>query len=181
MHQAQAPKENNSLGLAISGGAIGAKVAGIPGALVGAGIGVIIGQSTKKEILSKTKVLISFDYDYDSDLKKLLLGQSQKSDTPFEIEDWSVKEHIPGDWKAKVRSRLKRVDQVIVICGEYTHRAIGVAEEVKIAQEESIPYFLIKGRSSKNCTKPTTAKASDIIHKWTWEKLKFLIGDGSNK
>ena len=126
--------------------------------------------------MSKPKVLISFDYDHDSDLKTFLVGQSKHSDSPFEIADWSVKEHITGDWKEKVRSRIKRVDLVIVICGEKTHTATGVAAEVKIAQEEATPYFLLKGRSDKNCTKPTTAKASDKIYNWTWDNLKKLIG-----
>ncbi len=126
--------------------------------------------------MTKPKVLISFDYDNDSDLKNLLVGQSKLSDSPFEIADWSVKEHLTGDWKQKVRTKMKRVDQIIVICGEKTHTATGVAAEVTIAQEESVPYFLLNGRAAKNCTKPTTAKPTDKIYNWTWDNLKKLIG-----
>lgn len=151
-------------------------MAGLPGAVAGIVTGLIITNSTGRAAVSKPKVLISFDYDHDSDLKMLLVGQSKHSDTPFEIADWSVKEHITGDWKQKVRSRMKRVDQVIVICGEKTHTATGVAAEVKIAQEESIPYFLLYGRSSKACTKPTTARVSDKMYDWTWDNLRSLIG-----
>ena len=151
-------------------------MAGLPGAVAGIVTGLIITNSTGRAAVSKPKVLISFDYDHDSDLKMLLVGQSKHINTPFEIADWSVKEHITGDWKQKVRSRMKRVDQVIVICGEKTHTATGVAAEVKIAQEEAIPYFLLYGRSSKACTKPTTARVSDKMYDWTWDNLRSLIG-----
>ena len=88
------------------------------------------------------------------------------------------KKHITGNWKEKVRSKIRRVDQIAVICGEKTHTAIGVSAEIQLAQEEGIPYFLLKGRSQKTCTKPKSAKASDKIYKWTWDNLKALIGGG---
>jgi len=124
---------------------------------------------------SKVRVFISFDYDHDVDLKNLLVGQARNEDSPFEIIDMSVKEELTGDWKEKVRQRIKRVDQVIVICGEYTDTANGVAAEVKITQEEGKPYFLLWGRSDKTCVKPRTAKESDKIYKWTWDNLKRLL------
>lgn len=124
---------------------------------------------------AKKRVFISFDYDHDLDLKNLLVGQSKNEDSPFEIADWSVKEEILGDWKSKVRERIKKVDVVAVICGQYTDTATGVSVEVKIAQEEDIPYFLLWGRSDKTCKKPKSAKQSDKIYKWTWDNLKKLI------
>ena len=51
----------------------------------------------------------------------------------------------------------------------------GVSAELRIAQEENIPYFLLQGRSDGG-TKPTAAKDSDKIYKWTWDNLKLLIG-----
>jgi len=124
---------------------------------------------------SKVKVFISFDYDHDVDLKNLLVGQAKNEDSPFEIIDMSVKEELVGDWKEKVRQRIRKVDQVIVICGEYTNTANGVAAEVKITQEEGKPYFLLWGRSDKTCVKPRTAKESDKIYKWIWDNLKRLL------
>jgi len=125
---------------------------------------------------TKTKAFISFDYDNDSDLKTMLVGQSKNDDTPFEIADYSVKQELSGDWKEKVCGRIKRADQVIVICGQYTDTASGVNIELGIAQEEEIPYFLLWGRSDKTCKKPKNAKSSDKIYKWTWDNLKALIG-----
>lgn len=124
---------------------------------------------------AKTKVFISFDFDNDEDLKILLVGQAKNDDSPFEITDMSVKDELSGDWKEKVRTRIKKVDQVVVICGEHTDTASGVAAEVKIAQEESKPYFLLNGRSGKTCVKPKNAKDTDKIYNWTWDNLKLLL------
>lgn len=126
--------------------------------------------------MAKKRVFTSFDFDHDEDLRNLLVGQSRNPDSPFELHDWSVKEPMTGDWKSKVRTRIKRCHLMIVMCGEYTHTATGVSAELSIAQEENIPYFLLKGRSGKVCTKPRSAKTSDKIYKWTWDNLKALIG-----
>lgn len=124
------------------------------------------------------RVFISFDYDHDPDLRTMLAGQAKHPDTPFNIADWSVKEELTGDWKKKVRERIKKVDIMVVICGESTHTAAGVSTELTIAQEESIPYFLLCGRADKTVKKPTAAKTSDKIYEWTWDNLKKLIGGG---
>lgn len=126
--------------------------------------------------MAKSRVFTSFNYDHDEDLRVMLVGQAKNPDSPFELADWSVKEPMTGDWKAKVRQRIKATEQVAVMCGQYTHTASGVSAEVKIAQDEGIPYFLLKGRKDKNCTKPTAAKTSDKIYNWTWDNLKLLIG-----
>lgn len=121
------------------------------------------------------RVFTAFDYDHDESLRNLLMGQSKHPDSPFEMQDWSVKEPFPGDWKAKVRSRIRSVDQVIVLCGQHTHLATGVSAELSIAKEENKPYFLLWGYSDKNCTKPTSATSDDKIYRWTWDNLKALI------
>jgi hypothetical protein len=125
--------------------------------------------------MTKPRIFISFDFDHDEDLRNLLVGQSKNDDSPFDIADWSLKEPLTGDWKEKIKTRIKKVDQVIVICGEYTDSATGVNVEIRITQEEEKPYFLLGGRKDKTCKKPNAAKASDNIYKWTWDNLKKLI------
>jgi hypothetical protein len=122
------------------------------------------------------RTFISFDYDHDSDLKIMLVGQAKHPDTPFEIADWSVKEHLTGDWKEKVRRRLRNVDVVAVVCGARTNTATGVSAELEIAREEGVPYFLLRGRSAEACSRPRSALPSDKIYDWTWPNLKKLIG-----
>jgi hypothetical protein len=124
------------------------------------------------------RVFVSFDYDHDEILKTFLVGQSKHADSPFELADWSLKAPLTGDWIEKVRTRIRSVDVVAVICGEHTDTAVGVSAEVTVAQEEKKPYFLLKGYPDKTCVKPIAAKATDKIYNWTWENLKTLIGGG---
>jgi len=123
------------------------------------------------------RVFTSFDFDHDESLRTLLVGQAKNPDTPFEIHDWSVKEPFGAtNWQDKVREKIRKVEQVIVLCGEHTHTATGVAAELRITREEKKPYFLLRGYKDKTCTKPTSATAGDKIYEWTWENLKNLIG-----
>lgn len=126
--------------------------------------------------MAKKRVFTSFDFDHDDDLQNLLVGQSKNPDSPFELADWSLKEPLTGDWKEKIRTRIKKCDLVIVMCGEHTDKATGVNAELRITQDEEIHYFLLYGRSEKTCVKPTAAKSDDKMYKWTWDNLKTLIG-----
>jgi len=125
--------------------------------------------------MSKKRAFISFDFDHDEDLRNLLVGQSKHPDSPFDIYDRSVKEPMTGDWKEKVKRRIQNTDLTIVICGQSTNSAHGVAIELSITQELRHPYFLLWGRSDKTCVKPTSARPEDKIYKWTWDNLKALI------
>ena len=146
---------------------------GLGGWIVGGLIGAACIEENK---MSKARVFVSFDYDNDVSLKHLLVGQAKSSDAPFEIADHSIKETISGDWKANARTRIKRADVVCVICGHHTHTAVGVSDEIKIAQEEGTPYFLLSGYKDGTARKPLAAKSSNKIYEWSWSNLKNLIG-----
>lgn len=128
--------------------------------------------------MAKKKAYVSFDYDHDETLKVFLIGQAQHEDTPFDLADWSIKEAVDKNWKDHARKRLKAVDVMIVICGEHTHTANGVSAEIVIAQEEKVPYFLLKGYKELTCTRPTAALTTDKMYNWTWDNLKTLINGG---
>lgn len=125
--------------------------------------------------MTMKRVFISFDFDHDEELRDALVGQARNPDSPFEIADWSVHEPFDDNWRQRVRGRIRRTDLTIVICGEHTHDARGVAAELTITQEERKPYFLLKGRPNKTCTKPRTALRSDKVYNWTWPNLRKLI------
>jgi len=124
--------------------------------------------------MSKSRAYICFDIDHDQDLHDLLEQQSRQHDSPFDIKDGSVHLHLTGDWLGTMCRRLSKVDLVIVVCGQHTDKAEGVAAELGIAREASKPYFLLGGRTEKTCTRPASALATDTIYKWTWDNLKAL-------
>jgi hypothetical protein len=127
---------------------------------------------------TKKRVFISFDFDHDEGTKIMLAGQAKLPDSPFDFSDASVKEHLTGDWKDKIQRRMDNIDVVIVLCGEHTHKASGVAVELTIAQEKNKSYFLLAAYADKTCTKPISAQSADKVYKWTWDNLKVLISGG---
>ena len=126
--------------------------------------------------MAKKRVFISFDVDNDEGAKIMLAGQAKHEDSPFDFQDASVKEHLPGDWKDKVRRRMDNIDLVVFLCGTKTNTATGVAHELQIAQEKKKEYFFLAAYSDKTCVKPNGAPSSDKLYRWTWDNLKDLIG-----
>ncbi len=122
------------------------------------------------------RVFVSFDFDHDEKLRDFLVGQARNAKSPFTLANWSVKEAMSGDWKEKVRDRIRRVDKMLVICGEHTDKATGVSVEVRIAREEGKPVYFIKGRPDKDCKLPKAALPGDWILDWTWENLAAILG-----
>ena len=60
---------------------------------------------------TKKKVFISFDFDNDQFLRDSLIGQCKHDGTPFDMEDWSVKEPWnQSEWKEKCLSKIRRCD-----------------------------------------------------------------------
>ena len=62
----------------------------------------------RKHPMADKRAFISFDFDHDEDLRNLLVGQAKNPGSPFSIQDWSLKESLSGDWKAKVCERIRR-------------------------------------------------------------------------
>lgn len=127
--------------------------------------------------MTTKSAFISFDYEHDSDLRGDLVAQAGRPDAPFSIADWSVKKPFDEKWREEVRGLIDRADLTIVICGEHTHQAKGVEAEVTMVQQAGKPYFLLKGRRDKTCTRPRSAPKRKRIHPWRWPTLKELIAN----
>ena len=125
--------------------------------------------------MAKKRVFISFDFDNDADLRDNLVAQSKHPKSPFSIVDCSLRVAYDEQWRQRVRNIIRGADLTIVICGAHTDMAKGVAAELTIIQEERKPYFLLRGRPHRPCTKPKNALTSDEIHTWNWINLQKLI------
>jgi hypothetical protein len=121
------------------------------------------------------RIFMSFDSDHDQDLHDLLLEQSRRQSSGFEISARSEAATMTDRWDEKVRRQISEVDEVIVICGEHTASSVRVNAELRIAQEQQKPYFLLWGRRERMCTKPTGSKRDDSMYSWTWEILQDQI------
>jgi hypothetical protein len=134
-------------------------------------------------VRQRVRVFMSFDRDRDRDLHERLIQQSHGSDSPFEVADWSGRdaglEGVEGD--ESLRTRIGRVDAVIVLCGEHTDSAIGVTLELRVAQDQNKPYFMVRGRRELSCTRPVGARLDDSMYTWLWSVLKSQIGSEMRK
>ena len=122
---------------------------------------------------TKKRVFVSFDFDNDQFLRDALIGQCKHEGTPFDMEDWSVKEPWnQSDWKEKCLTKIKRCDLVIVMVGEKTYSCSGVKAEIAMAKESRVPVVGIKGYTNKTCPKPDGLEG---YYDWTWDNVKNLV------
>jgi len=125
--------------------------------------------------MSNVNVFVSFDLDHDRDLCDLLLEQSANGRLGFEVSGQSAPYKLGDPEHARVRRQIREANQVIVICGEHTCASVGVFSELRIAQEEQTPYFLLWGRRDSMCTKPEGARPSEGMYGWTYQILQDQV------
>ena len=125
--------------------------------------------------MAKKKVFIAFDFDNDKTIKDFIIGQAKKTDSPFEVSDFSLKEESPKrKWLGRARRAISRSDVFIVMLGPKTNKAPGVLKEVKIANELGTTKFQIIGykEGSETWRVPDAGR----VYRWNWKNLKKLLG-----
>ena len=125
--------------------------------------------------MGNVRIFMSFDLDHDEDLHDRLLEESLSRASGFEISARSEGSTMTDLWDEKLRRRICEADEVIVICGEHTEASVRVSTELRIAQEEQKPYFLLWGRREGMCSKPVGSKRDEGMYSWTSEILQNQI------
>jgi hypothetical protein len=125
--------------------------------------------------VSQARVYVSFDIEHDRELFERLLAESERSS--FSVQGKSELEHAfaADAWATRLRRRIGEADEMIVICGEHTDASQCMRIELRIAQEEHTPYFLLWGRRGSMCTKPIGAKSDEGMYKWTRENVENQV------
>ena len=119
--------------------------------------------------MAKKKVFLSFDFNDDSDLKNQFLKQAKHPDSPFSVNDYSLREAYPNDeWVAKAQSAISKCNLFIVLLGNNTHQAPGVITEVGIATGLKKKCFQLKPQ--RRNPKPV-ANAGEVVS-WRWKNLR---------
>ena len=127
--------------------------------------------------MSDVRVFLSFDVEHDADLGELLSEQSRRGGSGFLVSARSEAGAVTDRWCDAARRRIRDADQVIVICGEHTEDSLQVNSELRIAQEEEKPYFLLWGRRERMCTMPARVARAGCMYSWSWEILLQQISD----
>lgn len=128
--------------------------------------------------MAKKKVYVAFDYD-DLGVKQNLIAESQRPYCPWEFIDNSIPRAIPDKWALEAERLIRESDFVIVLCGEQTHRATGVATEVQLAQKLGRRYFLLSGTRIGAPTRPKHSRTDDKIWTYRWPTLQTLLSGGT--
>ncbi|MDO8491333.1 MAG: hypothetical protein Q7T04_04895 [Dehalococcoidia bacterium] len=119
--------------------------------------------------MAKKKVFLSFDFDNDLELKNSFLAQAGLADSPFSINDYSLREAHPDNlWLSKAQSAVAKCDLFIVILGDNTHKAPGVLKEVKIAAGLGKERFQLRPQGSK--AHPLSDAGKVVV--WKWKNIK---------
>jgi hypothetical protein len=117
--------------------------------------------------MAQIRIFASFDDRHDGDLRDLLVEQSNRYGSRFEVVGMGRSGSTGGGGSQDSRAGIRDSDEVVVICGEHTDESPSVSLEIEIAREESKPYMLLWGRRDRMCTKPETALATDGMYSWT--------------
>lgn len=83
-------------------------------------------------------VFIAFAIE-DERQRDFLKGQSHSARAPYEFIDMSVKTPYDSEWKARVRTRIRRSNGVIALVSESSLTSSGQAWEIQCAKDESKP------------------------------------------
>lgn len=124
--------------------------------------------------MGKTKVFVSFDFDNDRVLKDFIIGQARLPDSPFNVQDHSLKEAAPQLlWETKARAAIARCDKFIVMLGSRTASAPGVRKEIRMATALGKPRFQIIGYRDGSST--WAVPGGGRVYRWDWSNLKKLL------
>ena len=86
---------------------------------------------------AKKTVFVAFAIE-DERQRDFLKGQSLGPRSPYEFIDMSVKKAYDSEWKAKVRTRIRRSDGVIVLVSKNSLSSSGQKWEVLCAKEAGL-------------------------------------------
>ncbi|WIX92475.1 TIR domain-containing protein [Amycolatopsis sp. DG1A-15b] len=116
-------------------------------------------------------VFIAFAKE-DEASRNLFNGQRLLVRSPYGYTDMSVKEPYESEWKAKVRTRIRRSDGVIALISSSTPKADGQLWEIKCAVEEDKPLLGIwLGQYRVKPAEMGSARCTA----WTWDTIAAFI------
>ena len=126
--------------------------------------------------MANPRAFISFDYDNNSGQKLYFVGQATNSRTPFNIEDWSSKTHLPQrEWEALIHAKINKCNMLIVLVGRNMSTATGVVKEIAFAKEHNVPIFgVYVDNADSTSTLPTGLPRNRTI-KWNWTTIASAI------
>lgn len=120
-------------------------------------------------MVDKKVVFVAFAMP-DERSRDALKGQSLYTNSPFEYIDMSVKEAYSSDWKAKVRTRIKRSDGVVAMISKNSLSSDGQKWEIQCAREEG---KRVLGIWAYKDDRTDISGVRTVV--WSWDAIKDFI------
>lgn len=117
----------------------------------------------------KKTIFVAFAIE-DEGQRDMLKGPGLNAKCPFEYIDMSVREAYTEDWKARVRTRIKRSNGLIALISSNSLTSSGQKWEIACAKEEGIPVLAIWAYSDDR-----TAISGLSVKVWTWQGIADFI------
>ena len=122
--------------------------------------------------MANPRAFIGFDFDNNLTEKYLFAGQAKNSRTPFNIEDWSSKKHLPQkEWEDLIEAKINRCNMLIVLVGKKTYTASGVVKEISFANANNVPVFGVYVEGANIFTPIPDRLYRTRTTAWDWAKI----------
>jgi hypothetical protein len=129
--------------------------------------------------MADPRAFVSFDFDHNETEKMLFVGQAKNSRTPFSIQDWSAKSSMPqSQWEALVKEKIGKCNMLIVLVGKTMASASGVAKEIELAKDQTVPVFgVYVGGADSSSSLPAGLPRNRTIA----GAIRQMMGEGKNR
>ncbi len=106
-------------------------------------------------------------------MKNFVLRQVMSGSLPFDVAGCSEKRFgSTTDWARRTRQAVTRAHALVVMVGDFTHRAPGVVKEVQMAQAAGTPVVQIVGSKGAN---PEGVSGAGRMFAWTPQNIDNLF------
>jgi len=126
--------------------------------------------------MADPRSFISFDFDHNETEKRLFVGQSKNSKTPFSIQDWSAKSSMPqSQWEVLVKEKINKCNMLIVLVGKTMASASGVAKEIEMAKDQNVPIFGVYVDGADSSSNLPKGLLRNRTIKWNWDDIAAAV------
>jgi|SRR5665213_389072 len=136
--------------------------------------------------MADPRAFVSFDFDHNLTEKILFAGQAKSdSPTPFTVHDWSSKTELPeAEWEKLIKQKMASTNMCIILVGKSMASAIGVAKEISMAKELSVPVFGVYIDGAGTSSAIPVGLQRNRTMAWDWKLIaagvEQMMGEGKN-
>ncbi len=120
----------------------------------------------------RKRVFIAFAVE-DEKYRTFLVAQARNSKSPFDFNDYSVKEPWDEKWKTNCRTRVKGCDGLVALISKNTAKADGQLWEIQCAYDEGVPVMLMWINDERPAL-PSSLR-NRRINVWSWPNLETFV------